>query len=362
MSFIFKIILVLVWGGATEAFSSSYLPVVKDYCRKKFAEASKDNMSSDLINLIQTKEWPTEDFPDDETLKSLENEDPEKFYYGFDGEPDYKKARYAAFAYLKKMASEKTTEDSNIIGPASVLMMIYANGLGVKRDIDLAMFFAVIVSWAPAELEGRINHLIKLKGQTKPEAGFSLCDDITSGFMAGYCASLGKQSQDVKDKKQVSALIEKWTLEERKAFEPLTVAKEKYYQEKSRNEIDQSGTMRTALVLAEEEKRQQNFLSLLQKFEKKDYLKYSQDDFDKADQQLNKIYQKLMKKIPEGGSISHTTIEKQGIKETQRAWILYRDAWTSFAKIKYPEMTEYALKTLLTNERIKDLEELEAFN
>lgn len=63
----------------------------------------------------------------------------------------------------------------------AVLTMLYANGLGVKRDLALATRYACSTAAAMAETAYRVKHLSALgEGQR-----FDSCDDITSGMMGG---------------------------------------------------------------------------------------------------------------------------------------------------------------------------------
>ena len=76
-------------------------------------------------------------------------------------------------------------------------------------------------------------------------------------------------------------------------------------------------------------------------------------DFEKADAELNKTYEALLRKLPDAES-------KQKVKEKQRAWITSRDAEAARAAdearggsivptIRYETMTE------LTQQRLKQL-------
>ena len=71
-----------------------------------------------------------------------------------------------------------------------MLTVLYANGDGVERNIPLALRFACEQGWAPAEFEGRVKHLESFNFvKPSPRGQFSFCDDITSGFMQGFCAA-----------------------------------------------------------------------------------------------------------------------------------------------------------------------------
>jgi uncharacterized protein YecT (DUF1311 family) len=76
-------------------------------------------------------------------------------------------------------------------------------------------------------------------------------------------------------------------------------------------------------------------------------------DFEKVDAELNKTYEALVNKLPDAES-------KQKLKESQRAWLAFRDAEAGFAAdqarggsmaatIRHETMTE------LSQERIKQL-------
>ena len=76
-------------------------------------------------------------------------------------------------------------------------------------------------------------------------------------------------------------------------------------------------------------------------------------DFVKADAELNKTYEALLKKLPDAES-------KEKLKQSQRAWLAFRDAEAAFAAdqarggsmaptIRYETMAQ------LTQQRIKQL-------
>src|ERR1700738_2989397 len=62
-----------------------------------------------------------------------------KFYYGIGVPVDYVKARQLAFV---EMALNKHKDASHPFAGASILMMLYANGFGVDRNLDLSIRLA----------------------------------------------------------------------------------------------------------------------------------------------------------------------------------------------------------------------------
>ncbi|MBV2208460.1 MAG: hypothetical protein KUL77_02720 [Thermomonas sp.] len=51
--------------------------------------------------------------------------------------------------------------------------------------------------------------------------------------------------------------------------------------------------------------------------------------------------------------LSNTTVTRAGIRETQRAWLKYRDAWLTFADARYWD--KQAIVTWLTRQRTDQL-------
>ncbi|MBO0695100.1 MAG: DUF1311 domain-containing protein [Verrucomicrobia bacterium] len=73
-------------------------------------------------------------------------------------------------------------------------------------------------------------------------------------------------------------------------------------------------------------------------------------DFRQADAELNKTYQAVLAKLPDSES-------KEKLKQSQRAWLTFRDAEAAFAAgggTMAPTL-RYATMTELTEQRIKQL-------
>jgi uncharacterized protein YecT (DUF1311 family) len=76
-------------------------------------------------------------------------------------------------------------------------------------------------------------------------------------------------------------------------------------------------------------------------------------DFKRADAELNKTYEAVLKKLPDDES-------KQKLKQSQRAWLAFRDAEAAFAADEarggsMAPTLRYATMTELTQQRIKQL-------
>jgi uncharacterized protein YecT (DUF1311 family) len=283
---------------------------------------------------------PPEDFAD-QKLVALTDCDVDDLYYGFTAAPDYVKARYCAGAENR----------------VDILTMLYANGYGVKKNLDIAMHYACAFEGAPAELDLRLKHLERLK-TLKENEPFNICDDLTSGAMMGYCASLASRREDVKKQKVVDSFISTLTPQEKLAFEKLYDAFKTYQEKRTRGEVDISGTARAAMIIGEEEDLKDRFIKRVNDSQKCQIPMASEADFKEADTKLNELYKELQKLSPDFFYSDTSGITPDSIKKTQRAWIKYRDSWVGFGRLKCSQISEDSWKALITNERIGELKDL----
>ena len=140
-----------------------------------------------------------------------------------------------------------------VFGGYAILMMVYANGLGVARNLDLATHYACNLDGAPAEMDGRVLHLAGMKTARSPKR-LDYCDDITSGRAQGECASRDAAKVDVKRRAGLDALEARVSPAGRAAYAALRKAAYAYADTHSRNEVDPlTGTARDAMITEEEE-------------------------------------------------------------------------------------------------------------
>jgi uncharacterized protein YecT (DUF1311 family) len=228
-------------------------------------------------------------------------------------------------------------------GPG-VLTMIYANGRGVPRNIDLASRFACEAGGAPAEIASRLQHLEHLRTGRGVDA-FDLCDDITSGYMQGFCAAKEARFDDVRLALGLSALTAHWTAAEQAAVHALKAATDTFIVTHSNNEVDQSGTGRAAFVLERRSELKDGFLASLRACEAGQLPTFTAAHFRRADAELNAVYAKALKAGARG------TVTGSGIRATERVWLGYREAWVRFGAVKYPSTTADSWRAWLTRER-----------
>ncbi len=236
-----------------------------------------------------------------------------------------------------------------------VLMMLYANGKGVSKDLRLATRYACSVESSVSEVEGRVAHLASmgLKGNTDD---FDLCDDITSGFMQGICADIAERRHATVRDSQLSAMSAGWTTSKKKEFEKLKEAMREFARQRANNEVDLSGTARRALQVNAESDELDLFVKDIDELEKSRASRTMSGEFVTVDRRLNDVFKTIM-----GASRSSMSeigmIDKNGIRRTQRAWLAYRDAWTVFGTVAYPQFEPQAWKAMMTERRLDQLRE-----
>ncbi len=299
---------------------------------------------------------PVADMPTAAQRKELKSCSSEALYYGMGMPTDPVKARLCAFA-----EDQDSGREDEMFGGKNVLMMIYANGMGVPQNLDLAQRYACEAGFAGAEITGRSEHLENIRNGDTTGGAFDLCDDITSGYMQGFCASHYARMEDTERNARLKSLMASWSDEEKQAFEKLHAIFEEFVAARVENEVDLSGTARAAFEIGEESTQRNLFAAQIAQFESRKWFPaYTERQFQDADRDLNVRYGKVQrtpKSEWKDGYGPWGTVTKKGILDTQRAWLKYREAWVTFGALKYPAVPADAWRTWLTRKRAEMLKE-----
>ena len=295
------------------------------------------------------REPPAADRPTPAQSRALKSCDSERLYYGVGRAPDYAAARLCAFA-------EEDGDNQDVFGGPTILMQLYANGLGgVRRDLDTATAYACALDGAPAETEGRIEHLQAMRRERAPKR-FDYCDDITSGLAGGFCsardAEIAAPGRDGRLRAATARLPggrAQWPAA-RKAFDAFVDAH-------GSGEVDQSGTARASFVIEEEDKTRGRFVSDLEALAAGRWTRFTAADARAADVALNAAYRKTLAHIA-GHPDEVGTIKVDEVRQAQRAWLAYRDRFVAYARAARPELAAEAVITRLTRLRTAQLAEL----
>jgi hypothetical protein len=281
---------------------------------------------------------PMKDEPSDSERTAFETCDAEALYYAIGVKQDFERARKCAIV-------QRTSGNGPVMGGSGILMMIYANGKGVLRNLDLALSLACEIGDEVTDLDLRTKHLNSLRTRKKE---IDLCDDITSGLMYGICRNHNERIvaafRDARKRKAVAKLFseELVTLEEKA---------QSYFESHTEDEVDHTGTERRVFEVAARAALEETYVADLEKLSRRQPPSRRPVEFAKAEAELDRVY----KKVLEGPfSESVGAIYANGIRKTQQLWMAYRDAWILLTEKFQPRAMDLWRATL-AKERAKTL-------
>ena len=274
--------------------------------------------------------------------------DAQRLYAGADGTGgDVVAARHCAYR-------ERAEDLHRTFGGSGLLMMLYANGDGVARDPALARRFACEYGGAPAELRGRLAR-IQAIADGNTEGWLDICDDVTSSAMAGFCTGRNAGFARVVRDRQWQTLQSDWTPVQRNAWQTLRIAADGYFGRVGSEEIDLSGTSRGAFAIEARETLEMELLDTVQRFERGERPTQTAASLAPLDRALNTTYREVRAELQDRpllqGYDLFGTVNADGVRDTQRAWLRYRDAWVAFAATRWPDTAGDAWRAWLTDTR-----------
>lgn len=295
-----------------------------------------------LCAALRKVDLPPVDRPDRRKEGGMADCRSDELYYGIGMKADEKAAYRCA----------QLEEADTMWGGDMMLATIYANGMGAPRDLDKAIALACRTGWAPAEFHGRVRHLDDMRRSGANVGEFHWCDDITSGYMGGWCSDLAARQNQAERKVKFAAFQQRWSQGEPAAKLRALLDAAESFASMREAEVDKTGTLRGAMVLdAEEEIRDLLVRDLNAVVGLDPKLALAATD-TQADAELNRIYKRVM--AYEFGTIGGEPTP-DGIRKVQRAWLKYRDAWLAFVKVARPEISSQAMTNWQTRHRIAQL-------
>jgi hypothetical protein len=282
-----------------------------------------------------------------------------KSYSGIGREVDYKAARECA--WLERSAQEAHLPQNPkapvawVVGGSVILTDLYANGLGVPRDVPLAARLACeqigsFVSDAIPDLETRIAD------KQKADQHFEICDYAATTFEMNFCGAFSSELANDQRARSIAHLTAGWTPGQRTAFSTAKQAFDNYVKAVGEHETYLGGTIRNIRVQGEEQGLQQEFLLALQRYDRGQLPHGSPLEFQRADAELNLVYRKAVASAKKSDNSNvDGDVQPEGIQVTERAWLQYRDTWVTFAKLRYPSTDADVWRTSLTTARTESL-------
>ncbi len=291
---------------------------------------------------------PAADQPTPAQARALKGCDSEKLYYGQGARPDYARARQCAFVDVD------TTDDTEVFGGSTILMQVYANGLGVTKNLDLATAYACGIEGAPAEIDERVNHLQALKAKPSPKR-FDYCDDITSGLAEGYCQSRASDSAKVGRDARLRAFAAGLPAAAKPLYPPMKKTFDAFVDAHGDGEVDLSVAVCVAIEIQEEDDVRDAWTKDLAALLAGRWAPAAPAQAKAADAALNASYRKA---LAANAKNTGGEVQPDGVRKAQRAWLPYRDAFVRFARAAAPGMSADAVLAHLTHVRSEQLDAL----
>ena len=292
---------------------------------------------------VKDLQLPPQDQPSSDDKKALANCVSQDLYFGFGQPADPVKARKCAYLEM-----EQGKDDLDITGRA-ILTMVYANGKGADRNLDIALKLACEMKGAPNDLAGNVHELQRIK-DAQSMNNFNVCDHSAGRHLYKSCAILRDRFASLERARKISAITSQWSEKEKQAFGRLQQAARRFFESRVGGEID----LQPTFEVQERAFLENGFIAKLQQLQRGDLPQFSGADFRKAQAELDEIYAATQK------DPNHRwgTATAEGVRKTQQLWIDYRDAWVKFGKTKYPRVSADSWRVWLTQERLAMLRTL----
>jgi hypothetical protein len=284
---------------------------------------------------------PATDRPTAEEAKTLAGCVSQELYFGFDKTPDPVAARKCAFLEMDRGNNEP-------FAGKTILMMVYANGNGVARNLDLALKLGCEVPGGPGDVAGRVHQLARFKQANWSGNNFSVCDHSADRHMYRECAILDYRFDHLEREKTLDAMAAKFTAAQKKAFQALRQEAAAYFKVEAAKGFSLTGTHE----VQENGFLERGFISSLEQLAGGDLPKFSAKEAAEAETAMNADYDKALARKRE----STSNVTPEGLKETQQAWGRYRVAWLKFGKARYPGVSEASWKAWTAQQRTELLE------
>jgi uncharacterized protein YecT (DUF1311 family) len=271
-------------------------------------------------------------------------------YYGIGRRRDFVAARACA------QAERATHEFFGIDGPG-VLMMVYANGEGVPRDLDRARAYACELGWEG--LEDRLGRLDEMARQTHPEP-IGVCDHAV-GAQTIACTALSTDRQAAELDARYAALAHAWPPEQQRNLARLRKAATSYFNDVVYAQGGLPPAYPAAMAMLDASAREEALFERIVAIARAPVPSVPEQKATTADQELNEAYRALMRTLRDldgkaqcGGS----SVDATEIRDVQRLWIAYRDAWIAFGMTRHPQSAAAGWNEALTRERAQELRDV----
>jgi hypothetical protein len=216
----------------------------------------------------------------------------------------------------------------------------------------LALRLVVCAGGVPAETESALDELYHAWKSGVP-GEFVIDQHITSGMGSNWASARAMASREPQKADQFEALLARVPAPARPLLRAETEAFNTFLDSKIWNEEGHDGSGYYTWAMDSLEEQQAEHFALLEKILRGERVIAPQPDNER---ELQKAYDELTAFVR-----SHSihgmnfTINAQGIRETELAWLKYRDAFIALLKALRPEISSDAVRRFLNTRRTGNL-------
>lgn len=262
-------------------------------------------------------------------------------YYGLDGaKPDFIKARKCGYLERDAEINGKLKDVDHL--PLGTLAMIYANGKGVVRNLDLARRFACEAPGFASEKDARLKILMENSGD------FDFC--LNNNAADPGCASLASKRAEKATTDSLAAMGDKLDPEARAKFSAVMAAADEYFEaeaERIAQAKEPNEDSRGAIATETRNRMWADLLDLLTVLEDKKKFSVTRLSLGEAESGLEKKLAALRAKTNDD--------DKETFDLARTSWTKYRDALASFGSARFEPKNFIMWKTELTRRRTQAL-------
>jgi TPR repeat protein len=194
---------------------------------------------------VKGREPPPHDWPLADEASALQGCDAFALYHGIGGPQDFAKARHCALLQREDMGRDHAANGIThfpVLDGSGVLAMLYANGAGVPRNLDVALHMACEMNGAAAEMDSRITALGEMRRAGWQGSDFDPCNHMTSGTGTSICLTGARRLDELAIDRRLEALSANWPPAQRQALHDVRQAFSAYSEAANRlNGFDAGG-------------------------------------------------------------------------------------------------------------------------
>ncbi len=240
----------------------------------------------------------------------------------------------------------------------------YANGEYVQQDFSKSMSYVCHGTYIPAELEDMVKTLHDAMQNKVLETPFDYCEHATGSNSISVCYSQKSQLTYDEIQNQLKLIESQLNNEQRILFEKLIADAYTFFNLRSLNEQDLSGTLRGVFITEMDIEQKQWLLNRLQSVMSSDFKRLN-IDYTIIRNQLIDAYYALMSEMDKSLKRNqeydfYPLISKENIKISHHSWVVFREAFAKFAHDVKPEISENEWRAWLTKIRMKQLSDIKS--